>query len=81
MIKAVDGVDLEVMEGETFGLLGPNGAGKTATIRMLNCTISPTFGSAMMAGHDIITQKDRVNPFSYRWIVPFSSILRDCQGP
>jgi len=60
MIKAVDGIDLEVMEGETFGLLGPNGAGKTTTIRMLNCIISPTSGSATVAGYDIITQKDRV---------------------
>jgi len=30
-IKAVDVLDLEVYEGETFGLLGPNGAGKTTT--------------------------------------------------
>jgi len=60
MIKAVDGIDLEVMEGETFGLLGPNGAGKTTTIRMLNCILSPTSGSATVAGYDIITQKDRV---------------------
>ena len=38
-IKAVDMLDLEVYEGETFGLLGPNGAGKTTTIRLLNCII------------------------------------------
>jgi ABC-2 type transport system ATP-binding protein len=35
-IKAVDELDLEVYEGETFGLLGPNGAGKTTTVRLLN---------------------------------------------
>jgi ABC-2 type transport system ATP-binding protein len=35
-IKALDGLDLEVYEGETFGLLGPNGAGKTTTVRLLN---------------------------------------------
>lgn len=34
-IKAVDGVDLEVKEGEIFGFLGPNGAGKSTTVRML----------------------------------------------
>jgi ABC-2 type transport system ATP-binding protein len=60
MIRAVDGIDLEVMEGETFGLLGPNGAGKTITIRMLNCIISPTAGTATVAGHDIIAEKNMV---------------------
>ena len=38
-IKAVDELDLEVYEGETFGLLGPNGAGKTTTVRLLNCIV------------------------------------------
>jgi len=60
MIRAVDGLNLEVMEGETFGLLGPNGAGKTTTIRMLNCIISPTTGSGTVAGYDIIDQKESV---------------------
>jgi ABC-type multidrug transport system ATPase subunit len=41
-IKALDELDLEVYEGETFGLLGPNDAGKTTTIRLLNCIIKPT---------------------------------------
>jgi ABC-2 type transport system ATP-binding protein len=60
MIKAVDSLDLEVYEGETFGLLGPNGAGKTTTIRMLNCIISPTSGTATVVGHDIINEKNEV---------------------
>ena len=40
-IKAVDGVDLEVAEGEIYGFLGPNGAGKTTTVRMLTTLLQP----------------------------------------
>ena len=44
-IKAVDGVDLEVAEGEIYGFLGPNGAGKTTTVRMLTTLLQPTGGA------------------------------------
>jgi ABC-2 type transport system ATP-binding protein len=50
---AVHGLSLEVARGEIFGLLGPNGAGKTTTVRMLSCLISPSEGSATVAGYDI----------------------------
>ncbi len=50
---AVDSLSLEINEGEVFGLLGPNGAGKTTTLRMLSCLISPSKGSATIAGYDI----------------------------
>jgi ABC-2 type transport system ATP-binding protein len=53
-IRAVDRLNLEVHEGETFGLLGPNGAGKTTAIRLLNCIIRPSTGTATVAGHDIL---------------------------
>jgi ABC-2 type transport system ATP-binding protein len=53
-IKAVDELDLEIHEGETFGILGPNGAGKTTTIRLLNCIIRPTGGTATVNGYDIL---------------------------
>ena len=59
-IKAVDNLNLQVYEGETFGLLGPNGAGKTTAVRLLNCIIEPTSGSAKISGLDINTQKDEV---------------------
>ena len=52
-IKAVDGVDLEVAEGEIYGFLGPNGAGKTTTVRMLTTLLLPTGGRAAVAGHDV----------------------------
>jgi len=59
-IKAVDELDLEVYEGETFGLLGPNGAGKTTTVRLLNCIIKPTRGSATVKGYDILKKSTEV---------------------
>ncbi len=49
-ILAVEGLSLDVAEGEVFGFLGPNGAGKTTTIRMLTSLIAPTGGSASVAG-------------------------------
>ena len=53
-VKAVDGLDLEVGEGEIFGLLGPNGAGKTTTIGMLTTRVIPTEGTATVAGVDVV---------------------------
>jgi ABC-2 type transport system ATP-binding protein len=47
---AVDGVDLHVAAGQTFGLLGPNGAGKTTTIHMLVGMLAPDAGSVEVAG-------------------------------
>jgi ABC-2 type transport system ATP-binding protein len=59
-IKALDGLDLEVYEGETFGLLGPNGAGKTTTVRLLNCIIKPNSGTATVNGYDILEDGNKV---------------------
>jgi ABC-2 type transport system ATP-binding protein len=59
-VEAVRGVDFEVDAGEVFGFLGPNGAGKTTTINML-CTLArPTGGSATVAGHDVVRERDDV---------------------
>jgi ABC-2 type transport system ATP-binding protein len=52
-ILAVDSINFEVAEGETFGFLGPNGAGKTTTIRMLTGLSKPTAGSAKVLDFDI----------------------------
>ncbi len=49
----MDGVDLEVSQGEIYGFLGPNGAGKTTTVRMLTTLLMPTGGRATVAGHDV----------------------------
>jgi ABC-2 type transport system ATP-binding protein len=59
-IEAVKGVDLEVASGEVFGFLGPNGAGKTTTISMLCTLVNPTGGTATVAGHDIVKERDEV---------------------
>ncbi|WP_432942642.1 ATP-binding cassette domain-containing protein [Kribbella sp. CA-253562] len=52
-VQAVQGVDLDVADGEIVGFLGPNGAGKTTTMRMLATLIKPTSGSATVAGCDL----------------------------
>ena len=52
-VQAVKGVSFEVQGGEAFGLLGPNGAGKTTTIGMLNTSVKPTSGRAMLGGFDV----------------------------
>ncbi len=55
-VAAVDGVSLQIRQGEIFGLLGPNGAGKSTTIRMLCTLLEPTSGTARVNGFDIIKQ-------------------------
>ncbi|MCX7520731.1 ATP-binding cassette domain-containing protein [Microbacterium sp. STN6] len=52
-VKAVAGVDIDVAEGEIVGFLGPNGAGKTTTLRMLTTLLTPTAGTATVAGYDL----------------------------
>jgi len=52
-VVALEGLDLEIAEGELFGLLGPNGAGKTTTIGILTTRVRPTSGDAVVAGADV----------------------------
>ncbi|MGW5682316.1 ATP-binding cassette domain-containing protein [Nonomuraea sp. NPDC003754] len=59
-VEAVKGIDFEVRSGEVFGFLGPNGAGKTTTISMLCTLVNPTGGSATVAGHDVVRERDQV---------------------
>ncbi len=52
--EAVAGIDLTVEPGEIYGFLGPNGAGKSTTVKMLCTLLTPSSGSASVAGFDIV---------------------------
>ena len=55
-VKALDGISFEVPAGEILGFLGPNGAGKTTMMKILACFISPSEGTASVAGFDVIEE-------------------------
>lgn len=57
-LVAVDGLDLDVAEGEIFGLVGPDGAGKTTTMRMLTGILAPSAGGATVAGCDVVRERE-----------------------
>jgi ABC-2 type transport system ATP-binding protein len=59
-LRAVDGIDLEVRQGEIFGVLGPNGAGKTTAIRMLATLLPIDAGQARVFGVDVVREPHRV---------------------
>lgn len=59
-IVAVKGLNLDIKEGELFSLLGVNGAGKTTTIKMLSTLTKPTSGDALVLGHSILTEGDKI---------------------
>ena len=57
---AVDGVDLAVDAGEIYGFLGPNGAGKSTMVRMLTTLLTPSDGTAVVAGFDVRAKPEQV---------------------
>ncbi|MFH8614655.1 ATP-binding cassette domain-containing protein [Streptomyces sp. NPDC017979] len=59
-LTVLDGVDLEVARGTVFALLGPNGAGKTTTVRILTTLTAADTGTALVAGHDVATERSKV---------------------
>ncbi len=74
-VRALDGLSLQVYEGEIFGFLGANGAGKTTTLKLLMRLMFPTSGSARILGHDIadISMHQQIgylpeNPYFYDYL-------------
>src|ERR1035438_4361922 len=59
--RAVDAVDLTVMEGEVFGVLGPNGAGKTTMLNMLTTLLPIDGGEAKIFGYDVRREGPRIH--------------------
>ncbi|MEK7757241.1 MAG: ABC transporter ATP-binding protein [Planctomycetota bacterium] len=57
---ALDGVTLSVDRGAIFALLGPNGGGKTTLFKILTTLITPTSGTARVAGADVVAERNRV---------------------
>lgn len=58
--RAVDGINLNVKPAEIYGFLGPNGAGKSTTVHMLVTLMSPTSGTARIAGLDVVADAGQI---------------------
>jgi len=73
-VKAVDGLDLAVREGETYSVVGPNGSGKTTTLKILLGLIFPTSGTATIFGRGIadLEVRERIG------FLPEDAYLYDC---
>jgi len=60
LVPALQSVSCDIRSGEFFGLLGPNGAGKTTLFKMLATLVTPDDGTAIICGHDVTRDPDRV---------------------
>jgi len=58
--RVVNGVTFSVSPGEIVGLLGLNGAGKTTLMRIVACLLTPTAGSVVVDGNDVVERPDAV---------------------
>jgi ABC-2 type transport system ATP-binding protein len=76
-VRAVDGIDLEVAQGETFGLLGPNGAGKTTTVGICTTRVRPTSGRVHVAGIDVTADPTAIKR-SIGVVTQFNTLDRAC---
>jgi len=59
-LRAVDGIDFSIKQGECFGFLGPNGAGKTTVMRIISCFMPPTAGTVTVFGMDVAGQQSAI---------------------
>lgn len=60
LIRALDGVSLDIERGIVFSLVGPNGAGKTTLVKILSTLLIPDGGRALVGGYDVIKQASKV---------------------
>ena len=59
-MTALSNLDLTVNKGDLFGFIGSNGAGKTTTLRILATFLAPSAGRAVVLGHDVVADADKV---------------------
>ncbi len=59
-IRAIDGLNLELQEGDLYGYIGPNGSGKTTTMRILATLLQPSWGEAYVCGYSIYTHPKEI---------------------
>ncbi|NOY53794.1 MAG: ABC transporter ATP-binding protein [Deltaproteobacteria bacterium] len=59
-IRVFEGLDLDIRRGEIFVLLGPNGGGKTTLLKVLATLLRPDEGTVRIAGHDVVTEENKV---------------------
>jgi ABC-2 type transport system ATP-binding protein len=78
-LRAVDGIDLDVAQGEIFAILGPNGAGKTTFMRMLATLLDADAGTATVMGHDLARAPQDVRA-SIAMTGQFASLDEDLTG-
>ena len=78
-VSALDGIELVVPGGVTYGFLGPNGAGKTTTIRLLMGFIRPSSGAARIWGHDCWRDGVRARA-DLGFLVPADALYPDMTG-
>jgi ABC-2 type transport system ATP-binding protein len=78
-LKALDGLNLEVLPGEVYGLLGPNGAGKTTTLKVIGGLLEPTSGKVKVVGFDPV--KDPVEVKSKIGYVAENPVMYESLSP
>jgi putative spermidine/putrescine transport system ATP-binding protein len=82
-VRAVDGVDLEIADGEFFSMLGPSGSGKTTVLRMIAGFEQPTRGTIELAGKDVTGEppfaRDVNTVFQDYALFPHMSVLENVE--
>jgi ABC-2 type transport system ATP-binding protein len=60
-VRALAGLDADILAGRLTGLVGPDGSGKTTLMRIMAALMSPSEGNVLMAGHDVVTEADHIH--------------------